>query len=177
MKPQKHPATFYFPLFFSPPAARSPPAFTYFSARLPPLSKTNRRSPSASVPTKVPPPISARRLWTFRHSPWHWLLCSWAGRNWLCDSTGYGYPAKYFLSAKMQGRDYFLTNEKFGLRFFPPALLHPTAVVGRGQARQLLPDFFFVQNRPFQVIPSPRWAWDANLKSSLRERFPGLHPE
>ncbi len=92
--------------------------------------------------------------------------------------TGYGYPAKYFLSAKMQGRDYFLTNEKFGLRFFPPALLRtPTAVrLAADKPANSCRIFLFGESAALGD-PEPSMGMGRQLEVLLRERFPGLHPE
>ena len=34
----------------------------------------------------------------------------------------YGYPTSFFIRTQMDGRDYYVTNDKFGYRFFPPFL-------------------------------------------------------
>ncbi len=91
---------------------------------------------------------------------------------------GYGYPTSYFLSAKMQGRDFFLTNEKFGLRFFPPALLRtPTAVrLAADKPANYCRIFLFGESAALGD-PEPSMGMGRQLEVLLRERCPDLHPE
>ena len=36
--------------------------------------------------------------------------------------VGFGYPTNFFLKTRINGRAVYVENDKFGLRFFPPAL-------------------------------------------------------
>src|SRR5690348_442203 len=74
-------------------------------------------------PGKPAPPIPLRRLWLFRFcaailAP----LVIIGGLDLGLRLFGYGYPTSFFLQYKINGRDYFVPNDEFAYRFFPPAI-------------------------------------------------------
>ncbi len=87
---------------------------------------------------------------------------------------GYGYPTSYFLQTKINGQDYWVPNDKFGYRFFPPAL-----------ARTPAPQRMLVKKSPhsFRIFvfgesaamgdPDPSYGAWRYLQTLLRERYPG----
>ncbi len=87
---------------------------------------------------------------------------------------GYGYPTSFFLQLKINGQDYFVPNDKFGYRFFPPAL-----------ARTPAPQRMAVKKSPhtFRIFvfgesaamgdPDPCYGAWRYLQTLMRERFPG----
>ncbi|HEX4348757.1 MAG TPA: hypothetical protein VH251_00145, partial [Verrucomicrobiae bacterium] len=87
---------------------------------------------------------------------------------------GYGYPTSFFVQTKINGQDYFVPNDKFGYRFFPPAL-----------ARTPAPQRMAVKKSPhtFRIFvfgesaamgdPDPSYGAWRYLQTLLRERFPG----
>jgi tetratricopeptide (TPR) repeat protein len=87
---------------------------------------------------------------------------------------GYGHPTSFFLQTKINGQDYFVPNDKFGYRFFPPAL-----------ARTPAPQRMEVKKSPhaFRIFvfgesaamgdPDPSFGAWRYLQTLLRERFPG----
>lgn len=87
---------------------------------------------------------------------------------------GYGYPTSFFLQTKIGGQDYFVPNDKFGWRFFPPAL-----------ARTPAPQRMAVKKPPhaFRIFvfgesaamgdPDPSYGAWRYLQALLRERYPG----
>ena len=87
---------------------------------------------------------------------------------------GYGYRTSFFLQTTINGRDYFVPNDKFGCRFFPPAL-----------ARTPAPQRMVVKKPPdaFRIFvfgesavmgdPDPSYGAWRYLQTLLRERYPG----
>ena len=87
---------------------------------------------------------------------------------------GYGYPTTFFRQIKIDGQDYYVTNDKFGYRFFPPAL-----------ARTPAPQRLAVKKSPhaYRIFvfgesaalgdPEPGYGAWRYLQILLHERFPG----
>lgn len=92
--------------------------------------------------------------------------------------AGYGYPTAFFVRAQIGGRDVFVTNEKFGWRFFGPLLARtPSPVVlpvvkGPETCRV----FVFGESAAFGD-PEPAFGLPRLLEVLLRERFPNAHFE
>ena len=87
---------------------------------------------------------------------------------------GYGYPASFFLKTKIGGKDYYVSNDRFGYRFFPPALarspapLRMAAKKGAGTYR-----IFVFGESAAMGDPDPTFGVWRYLQVLLRERFPG----
>jgi len=88
--------------------------------------------------------------------------------------AGYGYDTSFFRRIKIDGRDYYVPNEKFSNRFFPPTI-----------ARKTLP-FRFAAEKPtnsYRIFlfggsaamgdPDPTYGVGRYLEVLLRERYPG----
>jgi len=133
---------------------------------------TNSKNPS---PPQLPPPIPARRLWWFR-------LCAAVviplaivgglelGLRW----SGYGYPTSFFLPIKINGQDYFVSNDKFGYRFFPPALARTPAPQRMAAKKSPHTYRIFVFGESAALgDPDPSYGAWRYLQTLLRERFPG----
>jgi tetratricopeptide (TPR) repeat protein len=88
--------------------------------------------------------------------------------------AGYGYDTSFFRRIRIQGQDYYVPNDKFGYRFFPPAL-----------AREPSPQRMAVKKSPhtYRIFvfgesaalgdPEPSYGAWRYLQTLLRERFPG----
>jgi tetratricopeptide (TPR) repeat protein len=88
--------------------------------------------------------------------------------------AGYGYDTSFFRRIRIQGQDYYVSNDKFGYRFFPPAL-----------AREPVPQRLAVKKPPHACRifvfgesaalgdPNPSYGAWRYLQTLLRERFPG----
>ena len=88
--------------------------------------------------------------------------------------AGYGYDTSFFRRIRIQGQDYYVSNDKFGCRFFPPAL-----------AREPAPQRMAVKKSPsaYRIFvfgesaalgdPNPSFGAWRYLQTLLRERFPG----
>ena len=123
----------------------------------------------------MPPPIPARRLWLFRFCaailiPLAVVSALELGLRWF----GFGYPTSFFLPTTIGGQNYFVPNDKFGYRFFPPALARTPApqrlpVVKSPSAFRI---FVFGESAALGDPDSSYGAW-RYLLTLLRERYPG----
>src|ERR1700722_9772261 len=88
----------------------------------------SKKSPRKPPPRQSPFPaatatISPRRLWTMRFLLAVLVpLVLLGGLELGLRLAGAGYPTSYFLPKQINGHRFFVTNEKFGYRFFPPSL-------------------------------------------------------
>jgi tetratricopeptide (TPR) repeat protein len=87
---------------------------------------------------------------------------------------GFGYPASFFLLTKINGQEYYVPNDRFGYRFFPPAVARSPV------ARRLLAKkpagayrIFLFGESAAQGDPDPSFGAGRYLQTLLRERFPG----
>src|SRR6266446_3250201 len=99
---------------------------TRFEQRVKPNKQIPHENPP---PRRAPPaqdsarPMSKRRQWLYRFGAMLFIpLLVLGGLELALRLTGYGYPVSFFLRSSISGHDYYVTNEKFGYRFFPPAL-------------------------------------------------------
>ncbi|MGA2244001.1 MAG: tetratricopeptide repeat protein [Verrucomicrobiota bacterium] len=88
--------------------------------------------------------------------------------------SGYGYPTRFFLQTTINGQDYFVPNDKFGYRFFPPALARTPAP--QRMAVKKSPDtvrIFVFGESAAMGDPDPSYGAWRYLQTLLRERYPG----
>ena len=97
-----------------------------------------------------------------------------AGLEFGLRLCGYGYPASFFLLTKINGQDYYVPNDSFGYRFFPPALAR-TPVLQRVAAKKPAGTYriFLFGESAAQGDPDPSFGAGRYLQALLRERFPG----
>jgi tetratricopeptide (TPR) repeat protein len=136
------------------------------------MHSTNRKDLS---PPNPPLPVSRRRLWLFRFCaailiPLVVIGVLEAGLRLL----GFGYPTSFFVKYEINGQDYYVPNDEFGYRFFPPAL-----------ARTPAPQRMLVKKTPdtYRIFvfgesaamgdPDPGFGAWRYLQVLLNERFPG----
>ena len=146
MKPKKH----------FPPKARS----------------TNGKSfPPEKLASKIP----ARRRWWFRFCAAILVpLVIVGGLELGLRLSGYGYPTSFFLQTKINGQDYYVPNDDFGYRFFPPALARTPAPqrMAVKKSPQACRIFVFGESAALGD-PDPSFGAWRYLQTLLRERFPG----
>ena len=84
---------------------------------------------------------------------------------------GYGYPADFFV--KMPGRHAFTTNQRFGWRFFPPAMAR-TPVVCELPAEKAEGTYriFVLGGSVARGTPSKAFGFGRMLGAMLQERYP-----
>jgi tetratricopeptide (TPR) repeat protein len=88
--------------------------------------------------------------------------------------AGYGYLVSFFLPARINGQDYYIPNDSFAFRFFPPALAR-TPVLQRMLAKKPAGThrIFLFGESAAQGDPDPSFGAGRYLQTLLRERFPG----
>ena len=119
--------------------------------------------------------ISRRRLWLFRiFTPVAVLLLVLGSLELILRLCGYGYPTSFFLKTQIGGKDYYVSNDRFGYRFFPPALAR-TPVPLRMAAKKPANTYrvFVFGESAALGDPDPTFGAWRYLQVLLRERFPG----
>jgi tetratricopeptide (TPR) repeat protein len=139
-------------------------------------SSKNPRSKKKDEALKKPAfEISRRRRWIFRiMAPIVILLLVGGGLESALRLCGYGYPASFFLKTEIGGKDYYVSNDRFGYRFFPPALAR-TPVPMRMAAKKPATTYriFVFGESAAMGDPDPTFGAWRYLQVLLHERFPG----
>jgi tetratricopeptide (TPR) repeat protein len=120
-------------------------------------------------------PLSAGRKWLFRFIALIILpLMLLGGVEAGLRLAGFGYPTGFFKKIYIGNKDYFINNEKFTLRFFPPQLarwpepfLFPAV-----KAPDTIRIFIFGESAAMGD-PQPAYGPGRYLEVLLRQRFPG----
>jgi len=121
------------------------------------------------------PSVTRRRLWLMRLFAMTFIpLFILGGIELGLRLAGYGYDTCFLRCIKIDGHDFFVPNEKFSYRFFPPAI-----------ARRTLP-FRFAADKDtnsYRIFlfgesaamgdPDPTYGVGRYLEVLLRERYPG----
>ena len=92
--------------------------------------------------------------------------------------SSYGYPTRFFIRTQIDGRDYYVSNDKFGYRFFPPVLARtpsPMRMAAPKPARSYR--IFLFGESAAQGDPDPTFGVGRYLEVLLRERYPGTEFE
>jgi len=123
--------------------------------------------------------VSRRRLWLMRLFAMTVVpLFILGGIELGLRVAGYGYDTHYFRLVRIQGQDFYVPNEKFSNRFFPPAI-----------ARSVLPlrmpankssntyRIFLLGESAAMGDPDPSYGVGRYLQVLLDERYPGIHFE
>jgi tetratricopeptide (TPR) repeat protein len=123
--------------------------------------------------------IPRGRLWLYRIlAPVIVLLLVGGGSELALRLCGYGYSTDFFLKTRIGGQDYYVPNDRFGYRFFPPALAR-TPVPMRMEVKKPADTYrIFVFGESAALgDPDPTFGAWRYLQVLLRERFPGTHFE
>jgi tetratricopeptide (TPR) repeat protein len=127
-------------------------------------------------PEKSKSNIPTRRLWLFRIgvaivAP----LLIVGGLELGLRLFGYGYPVSFFVPAKINGQDFYVPNDSFGYRFFPPAMARKP-VSQRMSAKKPAGAYriFLFGESAAQGDPDPSFGSGRYLQALLRDRFPGM---
>jgi len=88
--------------------------------------------------------------------------------------AGYGYDPEFFSRIRVDGRVFLVPNEKFGSRFFPPAIAR-TITPFRFPAAKSTNTYriFLLGESAANGDPDPSYGLGRYLQVLLRERFPG----
>lgn len=134
-------------------------------------STNEKNVASEKLARKIPP----SRLWLFRiFAAMAIPLLVIGGLELGLRLSGYGYPTSFFVKTKIGGKDYYVSNDRFGYRFFPPALAR-TPVPLRMAAKKPANTYriFVFGESAAMGDPDPTFGAWRYLQVLLRERFPG----
>ncbi len=88
--------------------------------------------------------------------------------------AGYGYPTQFFRRATVAGRDVLIENDKFGWRFFPPAIARsPTPTLLNAAKPPGTYRIFLFGESAALGDPRPAYGFGRYLEVLLNARFPG----
>ena len=121
------------------------------------------------------PSISRRRLWLMRLCAVIFIpFCLLGVLELGLRLVGYGYDTSFFNRIKIGGHDYFVPNEKFSYRFFPPAIARRTLPFrfAADKATNSYRIFLFGESAAMGD-PEPTYGMGRYLEVLLRERYPG----
>jgi tetratricopeptide (TPR) repeat protein len=92
--------------------------------------------------------------------------------------AGYGYDTHFFRQIQINGHDFYVPNEKFSYRFFPPAIAR-TADAIRFSAEKGTNSYriFLLGESAANGDPDPTYGVGRYLQVLLRERYPGTEFE
>ncbi len=119
-------------------------------------------------------PLSQARKWLFSVVGFVVLpLLLLAGAEVALRLAGYGYPTAFFKRIRIGNEDYFVDNDKFGLRFFPPELARsPAPVVMKANKGPGVRRIFLLGESAALGDPRPAYGPGRCLQALLRERLP-----
>lgn len=140
-----------------------------------PLPKKARSREKNAVFGKPASKIPRRRVWLFRIFASVVLpLLIIGGLELGLRLCGYGYPTSFFLKTKISGKDYYVSNDRFGYRFFPPALARTPVPLRMAVNKPADTYRIFVFGESAAMgDPDPTFGAWRYLEVLLRERFPG----
>jgi len=124
------------------------------------------------IPTS---PVSRRRLWLMRLFAMIFIpFFILGGVELLLRLTGYGYDTGFFRRIKIDGHDYYVPNEKFSYRFFPPSIARKTLPF-RFAAEKATNSYriFLFGESAAMGDPEATYGVGRYLEVLLRERYPG----
>ena len=102
------------------------------------------------------------------------LLLLLGGAELVLRLCGYGYPATFFLKTKIGGKEYYVSNLRFGYRFFPPTIARTPEPLRMEVAKPANTYRIFVFGESAAMgDPDPTFGAWRYLQVLLRERFPG----
>jgi tetratricopeptide (TPR) repeat protein len=144
-------------------------------------SESNRPAEKRSISPLSSPSASAfsggskRRLWLLRLSALIVVpLLVFGSAELALRLGGYGYPTSFFLRTRINGHGFYVPNEKFGYRFFSPALARAPVPI-RMEAQKAANSYriFLFGESAANGDPDPAYGVGRYLEVLLRERFPG----
>ncbi len=137
--------------------------------------KARSADEKSSSREKVTSQIPVRRLWLFRFVAIVAIpLLFFCGLELCLRLIGYGYPTSFFLKTKIDGTDYYVSNDRFGYRFFPPALARTPLALRMAVKKPANTYRIFVFGESAAMgDPDPSFGAWRYLQVLLRERYPG----
>lgn len=126
-----------------------------------------------------PPPgrrqLSRRRLWLFRFTAVVLIpLLLFGALELTLRLVGYGHSTSFFVRTRISGEEFYVPNDRFGFRFFPPEIARtPFAIRVRAQKPAGTYRIFLFGESAAQGDPDPTFGVGRYLEVLLRERYPG----
>jgi len=136
-------------------------------------------NPNARRAPAPPAPGSPRNAWIFRLAalvliPLLLLLLAEVALR----IAGYGYDTHLFSRIHFNGADYYVNNESFSSRFFPPGLTRwPNPILMPAQKKEGTFRIFVMGESAAQGDPQPPFGPARFMEALLRERYPAANIE
>jgi tetratricopeptide (TPR) repeat protein len=125
------------------------------------------------------PPRSIRKQWTLRICALVFVpLFLLGGVELILRLSGFGHPTTFFVRTRISGKEYYVPNEKFGLLYFPTALVRsPLPLRMPVEKGSNTFRIFLFGESAAQGDPDPTYGVARYLQVLLRERYPGTEFE
>jgi hypothetical protein len=139
------------------------------------LRDSRRTEPSPKAGSvRAPSATSPGRKWLFRALALTLVpLLFFVGLELALRLFGYGYPASFFLKTRLLGRTVYVENQKFGYRFFPPALARsPSPIIMGSEKATNAYRIFLLGESAALGDPDPAYGLGRYLEILLGERYP-----
>ncbi len=118
-------------------------------------------------------PLSTSRKWTFRLAAVMLPLLLLTGIELGLRLGGYGYSTDFFKKAVVAGQNYYIENDEFGLRFFPPSLARvPSPVLMTAKKQPGTIRIFIFGESAALGDPRPNYGAGRYLEALLRTHYP-----
>jgi tetratricopeptide (TPR) repeat protein len=156
-------------------AAVERPAFLVLAVIINVKSPKSKSKPSASPAPSTPrAPVSKKRRFAFALFAVISPILLVAAIECGLRLGGYGYPTSFFVRERIGERDFYVPNDRFGFRFFPPAIARtPFALRMPADKPATTYRIFLFGESAAQGDPDPTYGVGRFLQVLLRERFPG----
>ena len=131
------------------------------------------KAPRKKKSPAAPPPPSPQRLWAFRIVALALPLILLVALEVALRLSGYGFDPHFFEKIQIGGEDYYVQNEAFSYRFFPPenarnpGVLRMRVVKPPGTIR-----IFVFGESAAMGDPEPAYGPARYLEVQLRHAFP-----
>jgi tetratricopeptide (TPR) repeat protein len=121
------------------------------------------------------PPRPSRKQWLLRLSALIVVpLFLLGGVEFILRLSGFGRPTTFFVRTRISGKEYYVPNEKFGLLYFPAALVRsPLPLRMPVEKGSNTFRIFLFGESAAQGDPDPTFGCGRYLQVLLRERYPG----
>lgn len=136
--------------------------------------RPKNRKPGKTIPVTRPPPIPAGRRWLFRLFALVVIpLVLLGGLEAALRLSGYGHSFHVFKRTSIDGREFLINDDLFGLKFFPPEMTRSPSAF-RMEAKKPTGVFriFILGESAAMGDPEPAYGASRYLEVMLRERYP-----
>ncbi|HWF19499.1 MAG TPA: tetratricopeptide repeat protein, partial [Verrucomicrobiae bacterium] len=131
--------------------------------------------PHKPSPSNTTRRLSPARKWLFRLLALVLIpLLIFGGLETGLRMAGYGRTLHFFKKINIDGRDYLVNDDRFGLKFFPPEMIRsPSALRMEPQKPPGVFRIFIFGESAAMGDPEPAYGPGRYLETLLRERYPG----